>query len=77
MTGPGCARKHTSIVSEKQRRFVYAVQNVQKGGKGSAKVREAAKHWPSKGPSSPAAHLAEVAHKDLPARRGLRRLAGR
>ena len=74
-----CNRKHTPITSERQRRFVYAVQNVQRGGKGSAKVREAAAHWPSTGHSSPAAHLAEVAHKELPvkARHGLRRLAGR
>lgn len=79
MTGPGCTRKHTPIISEKQRRFVYAVENVQKGGKGSAKVKKAAAHWPSKGPSSPGAHLKEVEGKKLPeqaAKRALTKRAG-
>ena len=58
-------RKHTPIVSEAQRRFVGAVQTYQKTGKGSAKAAEAAKSWPSKGPSSPKAHLEEVKGKDL------------
>jgi len=80
MTTAACkksGRKHTPIVTEKQRRFVYAVQNVQKGGGGSAKVRKAAAHWPSKGPSSPGAHLEEVKHKKLPERAAKRALARR
>lgn len=77
MSGPGCTRKHTPIVSEKQRRFVYAVKNVQADGKGSAKVKKAAASWPSSGPSSPEAHLEEAKHKDLPAKKALHRRFGK
>jgi hypothetical protein len=65
---PCSERKHTPIVSEAQRRFVGAVQTYQKTGKGSIKVAEAAKTWPSKGHSSPGAHLKEVKGKDLVSR---------
>lgn len=85
MTGPGCTRKHTPIVSERQERFVRSVQSVQQGiasarARKSAKVQAAARSWPSKGVKSPAAHLTEIEHKNLPeraARKGLHRLAGR
>lgn len=81
MSGACCkgegGRKHTPITSEKQKRFAYAVQNVQKGGKGSAKVRKAAKSWPSKGPKSPGAHIKEVEGKKLPESAAKRALARR
>jgi len=72
-----CERAHTSIVSERQRRFVGAVQTYQKTGKGSAKVAEAAKHWPSRGHKSPKAHLEEVAGKNLPESAVVKRAAKR
>jgi len=66
MTKSGCERKHTPLTSKKQVRFAYAVERAQKTGKGSAKVKKAAKSWPSKGPSSPKAHIEEAKGKNLP-----------
>ncbi len=63
MTGPGCHRKHTPIVSEKQRALFGAVASG-KSTKASGLSRVEAKR-----------HLKEAEGKDLPAKRGLRRMA--
>jgi hypothetical protein len=68
MTGPGCTRKHTPIVSERQRRLFAAKAGGAKTKAGGLSKVEAKRH------------LKEAKGKDLPesaARRGLARRARR
>ena len=65
MTRPGCHRKHTPIVSEKQRALFGAVASGQSTKVSGSSQAEAKRH------------LKEAEGKNLPARRGLKRMAGR